>query len=280
MKLLHILEKQNKYLLFLTGILVIGIIGILDYVTGSEFAFSLFYVIPIAYITWLTDKKIGLIACVISALVWLSADISTGNHYTHHFAIIWNTLIRLLFFVIISLLLSSLLDVLKREQELAHTDPLTGAMNSRRFYALAQMEVDRCRRYQHPFSLAYLDVDNFKNINDQFGHIKGDEVLCAIAQTAAKHLRETDTFARVGGDEFTILLPETGSGGARIVLEKLQGELSEQLAQNGYLITFSLGVLSCTVAPASVSDLIQMADRLMYSVKNHGKNSILFATYP
>lgn len=173
MKLLQILEKQNKYFFIVTGLLVIGIIGVLDYLTGAEFAFSLFYVIPITYITWFTDKKFGLITCLISALVWLSADIGTGNHYSHQFAIVWNTLIRLTFFVIISLLLSALLSTLKRERQLAHTDHLTGAMNSRRFYYLAQLEVDRCRRYQHPFSLAYLDVDNFKNINDQFGWGRG-----------------------------------------------------------------------------------------------------------
>ncbi len=279
MNLLTYFEKQSKSYIVVTGFALIGVIGVADFLTGYELAFSVFYVIPISLVTWFTNRRLGLVTSLASAFVWLVADIATGHPYSYSLIQIWNTLIRLAFFVLITLLLSALRGATERERELARVDYLTGVANSRLFYELAQMEIDRCQRYGHPFTLAYVDLDNFKGVNDQFGHSIGDHVLRSVVSSARKHLRKTDVVARLGGDEFALLLPETDQESARGVLSRIQGNLLEEMRQSNWPITFSIGVLTCSSAPHTTDELVRMADDLMYSVKRDGKNAIKYSTY-
>jgi diguanylate cyclase (GGDEF)-like protein len=188
-------------------------------------------------------------------------------------------LIRLSFFVIPVLLLSSLKRTLNREKELARTDYLTGAANSRFFYDLLQMEIDRSHRYGRPFTLAIIDLDNFKTVNDEFGHSLGDQVLCIVVSSIRKCLRKTDLVARLGGDEFALLLPEIDLESARVVLAKLQSGLAEKMRQYHWPVTFSIGVLICSAASNTTDELVRMADDLMYAVKRAGKDAIQYSTY-
>lgn len=260
------------------GFVLVVIIGIIDYLTGYELAFSEFYVLPIALLTWFTDRRLGFTASVICALVWLAADIFAGHRYEIPFIPFWNTLIRLAFFVIITALLSALRNSLERERELARFDFLTGAITSRYFYEIIKNELDRFQRYGHPFTLVYIDLDDFKRINDQYGHATGDQVLRSVVNSAKAHFRKTDRMARLGGDEFALLLPETDAESARAVLAKITGFLRDDLKRGGFPITFSIGTITVMTAEHSVDDLIRAADDLMYSVKMNGKNSVGFAT--
>ena len=281
MNFLSILEKQSKpsYVLVLGGFVLTGLIGIVDFLTGYELSFSVFYVLPVAIVTWLTSRRLGLLTSLTCAFVWIGADVTTGHRYSYPLIPIWNTLIRLAFFVIITLLLSALRRATEREKEFARVDNLTGAVNPRFFYDLAQMEIDRFQRYEHPFTLAYIDLDNFKTVNDQFGHPAGDQVLRIVASSTRKYLRKTDVVARLGGDEFALLLPETNEESARIVLSKIQDGLLEEMRLGNWPITFSIGVLTCIVPPHTTEELVRMADELMYSVKHDSKNSIKYSTY-
>ena len=272
------LEKQNRIFLALLGFIIIGGIGIIDFLTGYEFAFSVFYVLPISLVTWLTSQRFGILASLTSAVVWLSADMATGHPYTYPLIPVWNSLIRFAFFVIITLLLCALKRALQRESELARTDHLTGAVNLRYFYELAQMEIDRLQRYGHPFTLVYIDLDDFKSVNDQFGHATGDRVLYTVVSSIKTHMRKTDACARLGGDEFALLLPETDQEFARQAMSKIQGELLKEMGQNHWPVTFSIGVLTCQIASQSTDELVKMTDELMYRVKRDGKNGIKYAT--
>lgn len=273
------MEKLNKSYRLMIGFVLIVIIGLVDFVTGYELAFSVFYVLPIAIVTWYTDQKLGLLVSIICALVWLAADIGAGHPYIIPFVPVWNTVIRLAFFVIITVLLSALRCSTEREKELARIDFLTGAVNSRYFYELVQNEVDRIQRYGHPFTIAYIDLDNFKNVNDQFGHSVGDQVLRSVASTARNHLRKTDVVARLGGDEFALLLPETDEESAHSALAKIQADLLEEMHRRNLQVTFSIGVLTSTCAPHATDELIKIADELMYSVKCDGKNATKYSVY-
>ncbi len=273
------LEKLNKRTLVFTGFMLIGLIGIVDYLTGYEFAFSIFYIVPIFLITWVTNKQLGVWASVASAITWLIADKISGSVYSHPFIPIWNTIIRLAFFIIITLLLSSLKRSLQREKELARTDYLTSAVNSRYFHELAQTEISRIQRNQRPFTAAYFDLDNFKTMNDQFGHSMGDQALRMVVNSVRDSIRKTDIIARLGGDEFIILFPETDEEAAHAAVTKIQGVLMEEMRQNNWPITFSMGVLTCRVAPHTTDELVKMADELMYLAKSDGKNTAKYSTY-
>jgi diguanylate cyclase (GGDEF)-like protein len=198
--------------------------------------------------------------------------------YSHKVVYLWNTAIRLGFFLLTVLSLR-LGKTLERERALARSDYVTGVVNARFFRDLAQREIDRSARYLHPFTIAYIDVDNFKAINDAFGHATGDKVLSAVADSMQQHLRKTDVVARVGGDEFVILLPEIGTEAAQAVISKMRQRLSEEMQDKSWPVTFSIGVLTFTAVPVSADEMLTMADKMMYTVKNSGKNNISYATH-
>lgn len=281
LKTIAFLEKQEKTVNTVAGFTLIGIIGVCDFLMGYEIAFSLFYVLPIAFLLWFTGEKNGLIASFVSAIVWLLADKASGHVYSSMIIPLWNTVIRLSFFIIIVLLLSALRSSIQREKTLARMDNLTGAINSRYFYLLVERELDRFHRYGNPFSLVYIDLDNFKAVNDCSGHAGGDETLKSVVAFIQTHLRRTDIVARLGGDEFALMLPETNLDMAQSVCTKLQSGLLAEMQQHGWPVTFSMGVLTCqdSAKPQSVDELVQRADELMYTVKHTGKNGILYERY-
>lgn len=261
------------------GILSIGLFGALDFFTGNELTLSLFYLIPIVMLTWAVDRKTGLFMSFLSALTLLVAEIAAGQTYTLPIYYVLNTVVRGLFYVVVVYLVAELQRSRKEEQLAARTDFITGAVNARYFNELLQMEISRMRRYPHPVTLVYMDVDNFKLVNDLFGHKIGDEVLRSIVNELRTQLRCTDTIARLGGDEFVMLLPSTRQPEARLVVSKVYTNLLVKMRQRNWPVTFSMGVVTCEFSPYSAEQLINMADELMYEVKNSTKNNIRFRTW-
>jgi diguanylate cyclase (GGDEF)-like protein len=277
MNLIASLEKPGRLFWIIMGFVLIGVVGVFDYLTDSEFTFSFFYLIPIALVTWLAGRWPGVTASLASAFVWLITDVASGHSYSRWFFYAWNTLVVLAFFVVVTLLLSALRTTLEHETELAQKDDLTGAANRRFFIELLQMEISRCQRYLHPFTIAYIDVDNFKEVNDRFGHNTGDQVLRALVDLVRKFLRSTDLVGRLGGDEFALLLPETDSESAQVVLSKIQSAILAGMEQDHWGVTISIGVLTCGSAQHTVVEIIKMVDDLMYSVKRESKNGIKYS---
>ena len=273
------LENRSPLFWTVAGIAIIGLLGILDYVTGNELTLSLFYLIPIVLVTWVVDRKAGLFMSFISGLTLLGAEIAAGQTYSHPIFYLLNTLIRTLFYVVVVYLVTELQQSRKEEQLAARTDFVTGAVNARYFNELLQMEISRIRRYPHPITLVYVDVDNFKLVNDLFGHKIGDDVLRCIADELKAQLRVTDTIARLGGDEFVMLLPSTRQAEARAVVSKVYANLIEKMTQRNWPVTFSMGAVTCEFSPYSAEQLVNMADELMYEVKNSTKNDIRFRTW-
>lgn len=278
MNFLENIEKQNKSFIIVIGYIIIGVLGIIDTLTGKELDFSLFYVIPILIVTWHTGLGPGIVFSLISALVWLFSDVLSG-HVTLLSIYAWNTLIRLGFFLTIAFLLSRLLTVLDHQREIAHTDYLTGALNSRFFYEVLQMEINRSLRYKNPFTIAYIDLDNLKTVNYEFGYATGDKVLCFVANQIKNSLRKVDVVARLGSDEFALLMPETNQKSAQVVLSKLQHNILAGMQKNNWPVTLSIGVLTCIDTPPTANEAIKKVDDLMYSVKKSSKNNIKYATY-
>lgn len=186
----------------------------------------------------------------------------------------WSIATKLLFLFIILYLLSELKDALKRERELARTDNLTKIANRKSFYDLAASETNRLRRYKHPFTAAYLDIDNLKMVNYRFGYGTGDQLLQSVAEAVKKNIRDVDIVSRFGGDEFALLLPETGAESAQIVLSRLRTKLLDLAQKNEWPVTFSFGVATFISPPESVEAMMKMVSGLMYSAKDAGPNMI------
>jgi len=277
--LFETLENGSPLFWTIVGFSIVGLLGLLDYATGNELTLSLFYLLPIVLVTWVVDRKTGLFMSFVSGLTLLGAEIASGQTFSHPIFYLLNTLLRTLFYVVVVYLLAELQKSRKEEQLAARTDYITGAVNARYFNELLQMEISRIRRYPHPITLVYVDVDNFKLVNDLFGHKIGDEVLRCIAAELKSQLRATDTVARLGGDEFVMLLPSTRQPEARLVVSKVYANLIETMQKRNWPVTFSMGVVSCEFAPYSAEQLVNMADELMYEVKNSTKNDIRFRTW-
>ncbi len=264
---------------FFISLVFVLIVGLLDHWTGPEISFSLFYLFPIAFAAWYGRRGHGQIMCILSAVVWMAADIGAGHVHSHALIPLWNAIVRLGFFLIITGLLTRLRGTLHREQHLAHTDLLTGLANNRAFYEQVDLESERSRRYRHPLTIAYFDLDNFKTVNDQHGHDTGDIVLRTVGQVLRDHVRKTDVVARLGGDEFAGLFPETDYEAARSLIQKILPNLQDAMNQNDWPVTFSIGALVFSKPLDSARAMIKAADELMYRVKKGGKNHILIHKY-
>ncbi|WP_299794064.1 sensor domain-containing diguanylate cyclase [uncultured Shewanella sp.] len=156
---------------------------------------------------------------------------------------------------------------------LSDIDPLTSIANRRSFERELSKEVLRSRRYHHPLSLAIFDIDLFKNINDSYGHKKGDLILQKLCQLISANIRELDCFARWGGEEFVLIFPELTLEKALIATEKLRTTISRYEIEPNLFITCSFGVTECTDED-TIEDLFQRIDESLYQAKSKGRNRI------
>jgi diguanylate cyclase (GGDEF)-like protein len=182
-------------------------------------------------------------------------------------------------YMLLAVLIINFRDVHRMEAHAADTDNLTGIHNARSFYAELANELLRSKRYDHVFSLAYIDVDNFKNINDTLGHAAGDRLLKEVAECLVSSLRATDVVARLGGDEYACLLPETDMEEAKSAFSKATAQLNKSMKKNKWDVSFSIGVMTFENLPEDIKEAIDFADKLMYSVKNVNKDNVAYQVY-
>ena len=175
--------------------------------------------------------------------------------------------------------------MMEKLQKLAITDGLTKLYNSRSFYTQLELEVDRFNRYKHPLALLLLDIDNFKEYNDSYGHLEGDKVLVRFSQIIKTCLRANDSAYRYGGEEFTVILPETNGDEAKTVAQRIRASLEAEkykpIPGKVARITISIGVTQC-YPKEELSTFIRRADKAMYLSKENGRNrvSVLLAEPP
>ena len=277
--LLTLLETVKRGWLMAFAIGAVILLGLGDYYTGFELSFSFFYLIPVTMTAWALGRESGLSFSVLSAAVWLTSNLLSGREFSHPAIEVWNTLIRFGFFSVVTILLTELHNALEEERLLANTDPLTGALNRRSFNELAEKRMIMAEVNRRPYALVYLDLDNFKTINDVLGHAVGDLVLKTAVDTLRGQIRNTDFLARLGGDEFAVMLEDIDPTHVANIVQRWQAALLETMAKNRWEITFSIGVMTVLSLPESVDKLVSLTDALMYEVKRKGKNAIEYAVF-
>jgi len=269
-------NNHSKSFFIIFCLFLVWVIGVFRFLSGPELALSLFYLFPIALATWHVGRWAGISMSIASTMSWLAADLLMLSSFSHALIPYLNETFRLIVFLIITHTIFGLKTALEKHKELARTDPLTSVANRRAFCDLANMELNKARRYQTPISVLYLDIDDFKEINDHFGHHIGDTLLRAVAKTVQKNIRAIDVVARLGGDEFGILLAGTGAEAAALVARKLKKKLSELIQDRGWSVTLSVGAVTFEILPDSVDEMINAADSQMYHAKKNGKNRIQY----
>ncbi len=260
-------------------LMLLILVTIVDTATGSEISFSVFYLLPVLLAGGLVSRPAGRVIAVASAVAWGYLDVRSGGGYSAAWIPVWNSAVRLAFFLIINELVNMLRLAHTHQRALARRDSLTGIANTRVFEEYLSRTIAQSRRNGRPFTLTYLDLDRFKKVNDEFGHNEGDRVLREVSETVQRDLRATDVVARLGGDEFGILMPETDAEQARTSLERIAASLALGVGDRwGVGATF--GAVTFAQAPDDTDCALHQADALMYQGKRAGRGCVLQATWP
>ncbi|ANA40950.1 MULTISPECIES: diguanylate cyclase domain-containing protein [Geobacter] len=267
------LGNLPRPLVITLGAIILVMVGVIDYLTGPNFSLSIFYLIPVLLVSWYAGRVPGIAISFACALTWLIAGLLEKTYCEYPVVLYWNDLMELAFFLTVTILITALKSSLQREMVLAKTDYLTKLPNRRCFFEFSERELGRSLRYHHPLTIIYLDIDNFKTVNDTMGHSAGNDLLCLVAETLSRIIRSTDMVARLGGDEFALLLPESDPESARNAIHKVMNSLTEAL-NDKWPVTFSVGMVTYMLPPASVDEMVKKADNVMYAVKLAGKGAV------
>ncbi len=271
-----LIKFSYRWLWILISMIFVLLLGYIDFITGYEISLSIFYLLPISLLAWYSGRRDAYFISILSGIVLMIADFKSDDYDMPYSIAAWNTTAAVLYYLLISYFLSTIRKLYDNEKIFARTDPLTGAINRRYFYKLAVNEIERSQRFQRPVSLAYIDIDNFKTINDTLGHSAGDELLKIVTGSIRENLRIYDVLSRLGGDEFAILLPETGEDHVCEVINKIQNILMDDVRKNRWPISLSIGVVTCRDNNYTFDELVKTADAVMYSVKENGKNNVKY----
>ncbi len=268
-------NNLSKITVSFLGILSLLLIGYIDYITGIEIRVFPLYFIPLMLVASHLNKIESLLFCLLSSFIWFAAMYFAGRVYSQPYVWVVNFFTQLSAFVIVTFMYASLTASLAKEKLNSCMDALTGLLNSRSFYERSAAKLNLCNRNILPITLAYIDLDYFKQANDTFGHLYGDKLLTLVADIFRKNLRSCDLIARMGGDEFAILLPATDATGANQALEKIRRLIEESPDFACCTVTASIGGITATNFQSDFEKLLKTADDLMYSVKKKGKNHVV-----
>ncbi len=253
----------------------VAAVAALDFVSGVEIRVYPLYYLPIAFAAWYIGRQWTVAIAALSTASWITSNYYAGMYYSAPAIWAFNACMHLVSFLVVGLLLAQLKAALSHERELSRTDPLTALLNVRAFHEEARRVLSEARRKGRPITAAYLDLDDFKSINERLGHHGGDETLRRVATAIRRSTRISDLAARVGGDEFVLVFPETGMDAARVALDRLRAALAQTVGETGPFVTASIGAVVFEAIPGSVEDMVREADQWMYRAKAAGKDRVL-----
>lgn len=249
-----------------------------DLLTPPQLNLAFVYALIIILATWNVGLFAGVAFALVSFAVPFIESLQSGAMPVGSLFWIVGTVNWVVTFALVVCLTATLRRIFDHERERSNHDPLTGAVNATYFVDLLKTEIARAGRTGQPFTVAYVDCDDFKSVNTRYGHRGGDAVLRSVVETAKGCVRTLDMVARVGGDEFAILFPQTDGTAAHIVLERLRSGLGEAMSDIGMPMTVSIGALTVRDASTSADAVLSASDDLMFRAKDLGKNRISHET--
>ena len=251
----------------------ICLIGAVRVETDAEFAFASLSMLPVLLIAWVDGRRSGFWAALLAATTWTICGIVAHRQFSTPWIPWINAITRLAVYCLVALLAAQVHLLLKREHDHATRDALTNLLNRRAFIEAGVAEVERSHRYGHALSVLYLDLDDFKHLNDTYGHDVGDAALRATARAMLGVLRATDLVARLGGDEFAVLLPEICYDDSIETGQKILA--ANNCSLRGFApVRASIGIACFELIDRDFLSMLKAADAVMYEVKASGKNDL------
>jgi diguanylate cyclase (GGDEF)-like protein len=276
-KWLRRIESLDKTSVLFAGLALVVTIGSIDALTERAFHYcfmsTIFYLVPISLVSWTCEKKYAHAVTLSAAATDTFATLYLSDQTRPLPFLGVDMFLQFLLFATFSVVLLILRTAFDHERKASRTDMLTGIYNSRGFQEVATLELARMRRYGSSICVIYLDIDDFKIINDTMGHKEGDNILATFGEVLQRTTREVDTVGRLGGDEFAVILPEAILEQGTRFVTRLKGELAKALHRS---VTFSAGVVCFATAPSTVDTLLEPADAMMYAAKRNGHNGVMF----
>ncbi len=263
-------SRSQNLIAWALALIAIALLGILRSSTEAEYAFASAVIIPVCMVAWTGGFKHGFVVSTLAVVMWILADLLSDRQFAEVWVPWVNGLTRLTTYGFVAYMTAWVRTLLTDVVELATRDALTGLLNRRAFFELGEAEVSRARRYGHPLAVIFLDLDNFKQLNDTQGHDAGDAALMEVAAALKQTLRTTDHIARLGGDEFAILLPEIGHEAATEAGTKIANAVATALSVfKG--VSVSIGIAWFEGRHGDFPGMLKAADALMYEIKQSGK---------
>lgn len=261
------MQRLPTTLVAVLCVLFVAVLGLTSLQAPAQLDLGMLFVIPVV-LTAATGRTAPSSALVVvSTATWTAVDLQRGTDAGRF--VVGNAGLRLVVLFSLAAMVLALVGLLHSAATLSSVDELTGLPNRRAFYGRASTEIARMGRTGSPLSIAYLDVDHFKQINDVYGHEEGDMVLRKLASALMYRSRETDLVARLGGDEFTLLLPDTDTAGSESYICDLQATINTHVRVGGEPVGVSIGVVTYGHPPPSVDEFLQLADMAMYRAKRN-----------
>lgn len=280
---LNILWQPNpkqKWLLTASCIALIDLIARLHYVTGFAYEFNSFYVLPLLASAWWLDTFTCVSTTLFCLADWAYTDIRLEGKQSELLPLVCNTTTRAMTISCVIVLIKRLRRALQQEWDNSHHDQLSGLWNRRYFLELGATVLTVAKRHDLPVTMAFMDLDRFKEVNDTLGHAVGDDLLRTVSAVMQDHFRSEDILTRLGGDEFAVIMPGLTAKDAAMRLEALREKIRAAMGQRRWPVTLSIGAASFAEATGGLEAMLRAADAAMYEAKAAGRDCLVLRAFP